>query len=335
MIERNRKVIRGLVLAMTLVSVMLVATGCSSASTTSAASEDAMPDGSYTTVAQTNHFASSCLAGIDYDSVFDVRFDVKGGAISAITLDIGPNAKNVPETADVSMEDWPFTKLAEVSAISNLIGTEATEDAIMEAWALERAEELAEQGIDATSGATEAGRAIREAIINTIAMDHDGYSYDNEVLAKDVVPQLTMFEGEIIAETVGEDGRVSKTVKINDGNYTLFGLVSAKNNGIDETVVDYDYIILTRVTVEDGTITAISSTTPNGSEASAAALAEADEISQKLVGVEATNTAIMEKIPYNSRSEEAFEGSVGAMIACDMISNALRNGCTHIVGWSY
>lgn len=67
--------------------------------------KEALADGVYQATALTTHYASSCLAGIDYDSLFDVTFDVKDGVIASVQLDIGPNAKKVPETVDVSMED--------------------------------------------------------------------------------------------------------------------------------------------------------------------------------------------------------------------------------------
>ncbi len=78
------------------------------------AEDGVLPDGIYQATAHTTHFAASCLAGIDYDSLFDVVYEVKDGVIASVVLDIGRDAKKVPETADISMEDWPFLKLAEM-----------------------------------------------------------------------------------------------------------------------------------------------------------------------------------------------------------------------------
>ena len=305
--------------------------------TTEAANvEGALADSTYTATALTTHFASNCAAGIDYDSLYDIAFTVENGVFASIDYDIGANAKEVPETADVSMEDWPFIKLSETQARANLIGQPATKDAIINAWQLEKREELAEQGIDATSGATEACRATRDAIVNITAMNESGNSYDEVYNAKDAVPQIVMFSGTVIDETVQENGRISKTVQVDDGDYTMYGVVSATNNEIDNTAVDYNYIIEVKVSVADGKIKSIDCTTPNGSASSKEAVAEADEIAKsKLVGIDATNTAISENLPYNSRSEEPFEGSIGAQIACDMISSVLKNGYTHIIGWNY
>lgn len=89
-------------------------------------------------------------------------------------------------------------------------------------------------------------------------------------------------------------------------------------------------------TVAGGKIQTIDCSTPNGSAASQAAVAEATQIAKAaLEGKDATKDAITANLPYSSRKADSFSGSVGAKIACDMISNALRNGCTHIVGWSY
>lgn len=304
------------------------------ASVTSA--EGALADGTYTTAALTTHYAASCLAGVDYDSLFDVTFEVKDGVFTSITLDIGENAKAVPETADISMEDWPFIKLSENQANSNLVGEAATTEAILEAWQIENREELAKEGIDVTSGATEACRAVRDAIVNTTAMQENGYTYASDYSAKDAVSELKLFDGKITGETALENGRTQKNILINDGEYTLFGLVSANNNEIDNTAVDYNYILRTDVTVSGGIITAITCSTPNGSEESQTAVAEASELaSATFVGKEATNTTISGNLLYDAENDSAFTGTVGAKIACDMIDNCLQNGCTHIIGWSY
>ena len=106
--------------------------------------------------------------------------------------------------------------------------------------------------------------------------------------------------------------------------------------GIDNTAGDYNYLLKVNVTVAGGKIQTIDCSTPNGSAASQAAVAEATQIAKAaLEGKDATKDAITANLPYSSRKADSFSGSVGAKIACDMISNALRNGCTHIVGWSY
>lgn len=298
--------------------------------------KNAIPDGTYIATAMTNHFASSCLAGIDFDSLFDVNFTVVNGLFKDITLDIGKNAKSVPETAEISMEDWPFVKLAELQACQSLLGKAATKESVLEAWQIENREDLYESGIDAVSGATESSRAVRDAIIGTITMIDGGYKYDTEFHAKDAVPTLVMFTGNVISEETMENGRVSKTTQIDDGDYVLYGVVSANNNEIDNTAVDYDYIVKVEISVDDGKVKEINCTTPNGSAESKKAVAEANTLTKTaLEGKDATNTEITNNLPYNSRSEEPFGGSVGAQIACDMIGNCLRNGCTHTVGWTY
>lgn len=292
----------------------------------------ALADGEYQATALTTHYASSCLAGIDYDSLFDVTFQVKDGVIASVQLDIGPNAKKVPETADVSMEDWPFLKLAEIYACQNLVGTPATKNAILENWKIE---ELGAKGVDACSGATESSRAVRDAMVNTVTKVNGGYKGD-EVLAKDVVPEIVMMEGKIIGEEEDAQGRKDKIAQANDGDYVLFGVVSANNNAIDETAVDYYYIVRVEVRVEGGKFTSVACSTPNGSEAASAAVAEANDLFvAALVGKDATSKVVTSNLPYNSQDPDAFKGSVEAKIACDMIGNVIRNGFTHIVGWSY
>lgn len=302
----------------------------------SKAGENAIPDGSYIATAMTNHYASSCLAGIDFDSLFDVNFTVENGCFTDITFDIGQNAKSIPETAEISVEDWPFAKLAEVQACKSLIGKTATKETVLDAWQIENREELYEKGIDTVSGATESSRAVRDAIIGAITMADNGYTYDTEFHAKDAVPTLVMFTGKVISEEVMDNGRVSKTTQIDDGDYTLYGVVSANNNEIDNTAVDYNYMIKIEVSVADGKIKEINCSTPNGSETDQKSVDEANTlIKAALEGKDATNTVITQNLPYNSENKEVFEGSTGAQIACDMIGNCLRNGCTHTVGWSY
>lgn len=299
------------------------------------AEEGTLADGVYQATALTTHYASSCLAGVDYDSLFDVTFEVKDGVIASVQLDIGPNAKKVPETVDVSMEDWPFLKLAEIYACQNLVGTPATKTAILENWKIEELGALLEQGIDACSGATESSRAVRDAMVNTVTKINGGYEGD-EILAKDVVPEIVMMEGEIIGEEEGEQGRMVKIAQADDGDYVLFGVVSANNNAIDETAVDYYYIVRVEVSVEGGKFTSVACSTPNGSEAASAAVAEANDLFvAALVGQDATSKIVTSNLPYNSQDPDAFIGSVEAQIACDMIGNVIRNGFTHIVGWSY
>lgn len=294
--------------------------------------KEALADGVYQATALTTHYASNCLAGIDYDSLFDVTFEVKDGVIASVQLDIGPNAKKVPETADVSIEDWPFLKLAEIYACKNLVGTPATKTAILENWKIE---EHGAQGIDACSGATESSRAVRDAMVNTVTKVNGGYKGD-EVLAKDVVPEIVMMEGKIIGEEEDAQGRKDKIAQANDGDYVLFGVVSANNNAIDETAVDYYYIVRVEVRVEGGKFTSVACSTPNGSKAASAAVAEANDLFvAALVGKDATSKVVTSNLPYNSQDPDAFNGSVEAKIACDMIGNVIRNGFTHIVGWSY
>lgn len=79
-------------------------------------------------------------------------------------------------------------------------------------------------------------------------------SYETEYSAKDVVPEMKQFAGKVISETVQPSGRISKTVQIDDGEYVLYGLVSANNNEIDNTAVDYNYLLKVNVTVADGKI---------------------------------------------------------------------------------
>lgn len=305
-------------------------------SLTGNSAEGTLADGTYLTTALTSHYASNCAAGIDYDSLYDISVTVKNGVITDITYDIGANAKSVPKTAEISMEDWPFIKLSEKMAQKYLIGQPATKEAILSAWQVEKADELAKQGVDMTSGATEACRASRDAIVNIAAMNENSSSYETEYSAKDVVPEMKQFAGKVISKTVQPSGLISKTVQIDDGEYVLYGLVSANNNEIDNTAVDYNYLLKVNVTVAGGKIQTIDCSTPNGSAASQAAVAEATQIAKAaLEGKDATKDAITANLPYGSRKADSFSGSVGAKIACDMISNALRNGCTHIVGWSY
>lgn len=299
-------------------------------------SVSALDDGTYTATALTTHYAASCAAGIDYDSLYDVNVTISGGKITDVIFDIGPNAKSVPESAEISMEDWPFLKLAETQAQKNLIGADATVSAVGSAWNIISTEDRAEDDIDATSGATEASRASKDAVMNLLNMAENSLAYTQTAYANEIVPHMQMFEGEVISENVDEDGRSHKTVQINDGEYVVYGLVSALNNEIDNTAVDYNYVVQVNMTVEGGKITAVDCSTPNGSEAARAAVEEANALVQShFVGLDATNDAIIANLPFDSRSEEAFEGSVGAKIACDMIQNAVRNGCTHIVGWAY
>ncbi len=334
-----------------IISAAVLMVGCGASNTTSTAETETskntessvesasgavLPDGSYTATALTTHYAANCAAGIDYDSLYDISLQVKDGLISDITFDIGPNAKSVPETADISMEDWPFIKLSETQARTNLIGKPATRSGILNSWQIEKREDLAAKGIDVVSGATEACRASRDAIVNLAVMNDSNVSYSPEFHAKDALPNLVMFEGKVTGETTDEDGRVNKTVQINDGNYCMYGVVSAIGNEIDNSAVDYNYVIEVKTGVTEGKISSIECTTPNGSDADKKAVAEADAICKdKLVGIKASNDAINENIPYSSRSEESFNGSAGAKIAADMISNVLKNGCTHIIGWTY
>lgn len=117
--------------------------------------------------------------------------------------------------------------------------------------------------------------------------------------------------------------------------YNSYWIFSAYRNPLDLRW-HRNYLLKVNVTVAGGKIQTIDCSTPNGSAASQAAVAEATQIAKAaLEGKDATKDAITANLPYSSRKADSFSGSVGAKIACDMISNALRNGCTHIVGWSY
>lgn len=116
-------------------------------SLTGNSAEGTLADGTYLTTALTSHYASNCAAGIDYDSLYDISVTVKNGVITDITYDIGANAKSVPKTAEMSMEDWPFIKLSEKMAQKYLIGQPQPKKLSSPAWQVEKADELASRAL--------------------------------------------------------------------------------------------------------------------------------------------------------------------------------------------